>query len=406
VEPLLFLVHRLPYPPTKGDKVRSFHFLKHLAHRYRVYLGTFVDDPADWPHVAAVRAFCEDACVERISRLPRLARTAGAFLHGEPITLPYFRSRALQEWVRRVVGEQGIERAFVYSSSMAQYVIDVPEIATVVDFVDMDSAKWSEYASRRMWPASALFQREARCLLAYEKAVAARASASVFVTEDEKRRFLAEARDASPRIFAIPNGVDSDYFSPFHELTSPFAAGERAVVFTGAMDYWPNIDAVIWFAREVLPALRERDPRVRFYVVGMNPDVAVRALASDAAVVVTGRVPDVRPYVKHASVVVAPLRVARGIQNKILEAMAMAKAVVTTRACAGALKLRPGVEIEVADERAAFAGAVASLLDRERAVRMGAFARSRVVADYGWRASLESLEELLSPQSQPQEALA
>ena len=129
---------------------------------------------------------------------------------------------------------------------------------------------------------------------------------------------------------------------------SPFAPGEHAIVFTGAMDYWPNVDAVLWFARDVLPEIRRCDASARFYVVGMNPDPAVRALASDPSVVVTGRVRDVRPYLGHARVVVAPLRIARGIQNKVLEAMAMAKPVVVTTPTAAALSARHGVEIEVA----------------------------------------------------------
>ena len=405
MQPLLFLAHRLPYPPTKGDKVRSYHFLRHLAGRYRVFLGTLVDDPADWPHVDTVRRLCADSCVQPLARWSRPVGAAGALLRGEPVTLPWFRSRALRDWVRRVVEQHAITRAFVYSSAMAQYVTDLPQLRTVVDFVDMDSAKWAEYASRRRWPAAALFRREARTLLRYEKSLAARAEAGLFVTEEERQRFRTEMAECAVPLVALPNGVDSEYFSPGHDFPSPFAPGERAVVFTGAMDYWPNIDAVVWFAGEVLPALQAQDPRVRFYVVGMNPDLAVRALAG-RGVVVTGRVPDVRPYLRHASVVVAPLRVARGIQNKVLEAMAMAKAVVTTPACAAGLSARPGSDLAVARDAAEFTQVVAALFDAERAARMGALARSHAVAHYGWRRSLAGLDQLLDPEGPRGEALA
>ena len=188
----------------------------------------------------------------------------------------------------------------------------------------MDSAKWSQYANSRSWPLSAIFKREGARLLAFERAVANGTEASVFVTPAEAQLFRTLAPECSTRVHHAQNGVDTDYFSPAHELPNPFATDEDAIVFTGAMDYWPNVDAVTWFARDVLPTIATQRPRARFYIVGIAPTPAVQALAQDPRVVVTGRVPDVRPYLKHARVVVAPLRVARGIQNKVLEAMAMA----------------------------------------------------------------------------------
>jgi sugar transferase (PEP-CTERM/EpsH1 system associated) len=403
VEPLLFLAHRLPYPPNKGDKVRSYHFLRHLAGRYRVFLGTFVDDPGDWPHVAAVRRLCADARVEPLRRWSRAASGASALLRGEPLTLPYFRSRALLQWARDVVAREGISRAFVFCSAMAQYVLELPRLRTIVDFVDMDSAKWADYASRRSWPASALYRREARRLLDYEKLVAARAAASVFVTEEETRRFVAAMPHCAPRVHAIRNGVDSDYYSPARAFASPFPSGERAIVFTGAMDYWPNIDAVVWFVSEVMPLLRRHDPALRFYVVGMNPDAAVRALAEHAATVITGRVADVRPYLQHAKVVVAPLRVARGIQNKVLEAMAMGKPVVASASSAAPLSARAGLELEAASDAPEFADKVRRLLDPLRGQVMGVRARERVLRDYAWPASFALLDGLLEDGSLPAE---
>ena len=232
-------------------------------------------------------------------------------------------------------------------------------------------------------------------LLACEREIARRAEASIFVTKEEADLFCGAAPECAARVVAIRNGVDSKYFSPAHDFVSPFAKGERPIVFTGAMDYWPNVDAVVWFARDVLPEIRSRDAAARFYVVGMNPDAAVRALASDPSVVVTGRVGDVRPYLRHARVVVAPLRVARGIQNKVLEAMAMAKPVVVTTAAANALSAERGVEIEVASEAPAFAQKVLALMDPERASRMGSLARDRVLNDCAWPASYAALDRLL-----------
>jgi sugar transferase (PEP-CTERM/EpsH1 system associated) len=395
VDPLLFVSHRMPYPPNKGDKVRSYHFLKHLATRYRVFLGTFIDDPADWQHVDAVRKLCADVRVEPLAQRSKRVRSATGFLTGEALSLPYFRSTALQAWVDDIVRRERIARAFAYSSPMAQYILGRPGLRCIVDFVDMDSAKWTDYARRRPWPVSAVFSREGSRLLAWEQEVAARADATLFVTEEEADLF----RNASPHnpghIVAVRNGVDSDFFSPSHDLPSPFGADERAIVFTGAMDYWPNIDAVTWFAGEVLPKIRERDRKVRFYVVGMNPAPVVQALGKDAATVVTGRVEDVRPYLQNARVVVAPLRVARGIQNKILEAMAMAKPVVSTTAAAAALAGWPGSDFEVAADASEYAAKVCALLDAGRAEAMGRLARERVLHDYAWAASERTLDALL-----------
>jgi len=395
MEPLLFLSHRLPFPPNKGDKVRSHHFFKHLAARYRVYLGTFIDDAADWQHVEAVRGLCAGMHVEALAPWAKHARSAAGFLTGEALTLPCFRSAGLDRWVKETAWREHVTRAFAFSSPMAQYVLDLPETRCFVDFVDMDSAKWGEYARRRPWPISAVYKREAAHLFAYEREIAARAQASIFVTAEEAGLFCDAAPECAARVVAIRNGVDSEYFSPAVDFESPFAPGERPVVFTGAMDYWPNVDAVLWFGRDVLPEIRRHDASVRFYVVGMNPDSAVRALASEPSVVVTGRVADVRPYLKHARVVVAPLRVARGIQNKVLEAMAMAKPVVATASTAAALSARHGIEIDVATEAPAFAQKVLALMDPARASRMGELARAHVLADCAWPASYALLDELL-----------
>jgi sugar transferase (PEP-CTERM/EpsH1 system associated) len=193
------------------------------------------------------------------------------------------------------------------------------------------------------------------------------------------------------------NGVDADYFAPDAARVSPFASGELPVVFTGAMDYWPNIDAVTWFATEILPGLRAKWPALRFHIVGRSPTPAVRALASEA-VNVTGTVRDVRPYVQHAAVVVAPLRLARGIQNKILEAMAMGRPVVASRECAEAIKARPGTELVDASDAEAFAREVDALLSAPaRAAALGEAGRCRVQQDYTWGAHLAAIDRHLAP---------
>lgn len=393
---LLFLVHRLPYPPNKGDKVRSYHLLKHLMARHRVFVGTFVDDPEDEAHVETLRALCTGLHVARLHPArARLSSLAG-LMGGEALTLRYYRDAALTDWVRDTVRRERIDAAVIFSSSMAQHA-DGMDLPMLVDFVDVDSAKWTEYAAHHRWPMSWLYQREGRELLAYERTLAARAARSFFVTEKETALFRSMAPESAGNCEAMCNGVDADYFSPDPSRPSPFADDERPLVFTGAMDYWPNVDAVTWFAGAILPRLRERWPELRLHIAGRNPTPAVRALAGPA-VSVTGTVPDMRPYLQHAAVVVAPLRLARGIQNKILEAMAMGRPVVAASECAAAITADPGLEIVCAEDSDAFVREVDALLrDPARAAAIGEAGRRCVRRDYSWDAHLSAFEHHLAP---------
>ncbi|MEC5387222.1 TIGR03087 family PEP-CTERM/XrtA system glycosyltransferase [Uliginosibacterium sp. H3] len=399
---LLFLVHRIPFPPNKGDKVRSYHLLKFLAQHYQVHLGTFVDYADDWQYVPALDEFCASVCAERIS--PRLARVLSlrGLLGGEALSLPFYRNRRMANWVRDTVGAHRIERAVVFSSPMAQYIDGGIAGHCVVDFVDVDSAKWTRYAEDRSGLMAWLYRREGLRLAAFEREVAQRVAASVLVSEAEAALFKSVAPEAVSRTHAIGNGVNADSFSPQHDFTSPYATGERPVVFTGAMDYWPNIDAVCYFADEVWPAVLARYPDARFHIVGMNPSEAVRALAARPGINVTGTVPDVRPWLRHAHAVVAPLRVARGVQNKILEAMAMGRPVVASATCAVGISARQGEELFVADATPEWVEAVSSLLaDTARAEQAGQLARQRVLSDYSWEAHLQQFRQLIEGERKP-----
>jgi sugar transferase (PEP-CTERM/EpsH1 system associated) len=391
---LLYLVHRMPYPPNKGDKVRSYHLLRHLQRDHQVFLGTFLDDPEDEAHVPALTDLCPDLHVVRLHSRSARARSLTALLQGEPLTLAYYRNADLSRWVAETVSRHQIDASVVFSSAMAQYA--PPDLPMLVDFVDLDSAKWSQYAPTKPWPLSWLYRREGERLLAFERTVAQRARHSFFVTPQETDLFRQRAAESAARVDPLGNGVDARFFSADPERASPYAAGEQPLVFTGAMDYWPNIDAVVWFCAEVLPALRARRPGLRFYIVGRNPAPAVQALASDS-VVVTGTVADVRPYLQHASLVVAPLRIARGIQNKILEAMAMGKAVVATTECAQAIGARDGIEMFPASDAVAFGAQVEALLrDPQRTAAAGVQARDKVLRSFSWEAHLSGIDRHLS----------
>jgi sugar transferase (PEP-CTERM/EpsH1 system associated) len=394
MENLLLLVHRIPYPPNKGDKIRSYHLLRHLAARYRVHLGTFVDDPDDWQHVEHVRALCAGSHFARLD--PKLARlrSLGALLSGRALSFDYYRDAGMQAWVQGVMREHAIDRVVVFSSPMAQYIEPYAHARRVIDYCDVDSDKWRQYAAQKRWPMSWLYAREANALLAYERQVARHCDAALFATEPEAQLFKSLAPESEAKIGHFNNGVDTDYFSPARPYANPFAAGERALVFTGAMDYWPNVDAVEWFAAEVFPKLAARFPDLRFYIVGARPAAAVQALAKLPGVIVTGTVPDVRPYLAHAAVSVAPLRVARGVQNKVLEAMAMALPVVVSPQALEGIDAAPGADVLLADGAEEFAAAVTRVLGQDDPV-LRASARERVERLYSWPSNLAHIEARL-----------
>lgn len=403
---LLYLVHRIPYPPNKGDKLRSYHLLRHLAARHRVHLGCFIDDPADLAHVDALRPLCSALHVAELApRRARIASLAGLW-RGEPLTLAYYRDESMARWVGGLRASGRIDASVVFSSSMAQYAEPLDERPVLVDFVDVDSAKWTQYAGERPWPLSWLYRREGVELLRYERRVAASARRSFFVTDRESELFRRAAPECADRVETLGNGVDTDHFAPEPQRPNPYAEGELPVVFTGAMDYWPNIDAVTWFAREVLPGLLRRWPALSFHIVGRAPPPSVRALAS-AHVHVSGTVPDVRPYLQHAAVVVAPLRVARGIQNKILEAMAMARPVVAARDCVDATEARAGDELLAAVTPADYVAQIAALIESPaRAAAIGAAGRAHVRTRCSWAAQLAGIDRHLDALASERSAAA
>jgi sugar transferase (PEP-CTERM/EpsH1 system associated) len=230
--------------------------------------------------------------------------------------------------------------------------------------------------------------------------VAAAVDAGVFVSAGEADLFRRLAPEAAERVWGIHNGVDTVYFDPAGDYPVPYANGEKPVVFTGAMDYWANVDAVTWFAREVFPEVRRREPAARFYIVGARPTSAVLQLARLPGVAVTGAVHDIRPYLAHARVAVAPLRIARGVQNKVLEAMAMAKPVVVTPQALDGIVCEAGKEVVMAADAEEFAEQVCGLL-RSAAPNLAEAARRRAVRDYSWEGNLRQFRNLLEEDSLP-----
>jgi polysaccharide biosynthesis protein PslH len=318
---------------------------------------------------------------------------------GAALTFGYFESAKLGAWVAETRARRRPTVELAFSSAMAPYLREATvDSLRVVDFVDLDSEKWRQYAERKSPLTAWLYRREARLLAAAERAIVESVDLALFVSESEAAVMRGRCAAGRDRIHSVENGVDSDYFDPSraHERPSAATGSGPALVFTGAMDYWPNVDAVRWFAETVLPLVWTEAPEVRLWVVGARPTAEVRRLAEDPRIVVSGRVPDVRPWLAAADAVIAPLRIACGVQNKVLEAMAMAKPVVCTSQALSGIAATVGREILVADDAATTAATVLQLLDDgERRQRLGEAARQRIRERYRWAHCLAALDRLL-----------
>src|SRR4051794_10661939 len=394
---ILFLAHHIPYPPTKGDKIRSWHFFRHLARNHRVHLGAFIDDPQDWQHVSLLGSLAASTCFRPLDRARQLVRLPRALLRGEALTVAAYADRTLGRWIdERLAG--GIDLVLAYSGASAGPLLNparhTPPL--LLDLVDCDSAKWQALAEAARGAKRTFLAREARLVLAHERRAVARSAHTILASEAEAALARRLLPDGAPKIGAVPNGVDTAYFDPAAgSFLKPYTDNAAPVlVFTGAMDYAPNVEAVVWFAEAALPLLRAAGTAPRFAIVGARPAREVTRLARLPGVLVTGQVPDVRPYLAHATLAVAPLRVARGIQNKVLEAMAMALPVVATLEAAQGIDAEPERHLLTARDPAALAAAIRRLLDEPEATRaLGARARARVVERHGWPAALARLDQ-------------
>jgi sugar transferase (PEP-CTERM/EpsH1 system associated) len=388
---ILYLCHRIPYPPNKGDKIRAFHQLQAMAARHEVDVFTLADDAGDLVYRDALAGYCHQLTVAPVH--PKIAglRALRYLPTQRPLTVPYFSSAELQAEVERALLRLSYDRIFIYSSAMAQYVESAGAIPMVVDLVDVDSDKWTQYAKFTRFPFSSIYRREGRYLREYERQVCAKSCCVVVSTGREANLVREIAPDTHLEV--VPNGVDTAYFDPAvvpPDRTMPTA------VFTGDMSYYPNQDAVIYFARKVLPLVRKFVPKIRFLIVGRKPNRAVMHLQKIDGVEITGFVPDVRTYLAKAHVAVAPFTIAAGIQNKILEAMAYGLPVVATTRTAQGLSSSVADLVDTGDTAEELASKTVKLLcDSEFAQGKGVEGRRRVAGEYKWEDSLERLLQLL-----------
>lgn len=397
---LLFLSHRLPYPPHKGEKIRALNILKHLAMRHEVHLGCLVDEAQDLAHLGALRPYARSIAYQRVLPLARKALALPALLGARSISVECFYSRALQRKLDDLIERERIEALLCSSSPMAEYLYRSRHAARlaglprVMDLIDVDSLKWHQYAQHSAPWVAWIYRHEARHLGAYERRIAASFDRVLVASVRERDCFPGPGCPAN--LTVMGNGVDLDYFSPQYRARQ--MPGGPSLVFTGVMDYRPNVDAMCWFAEQILPLIRRARPEVRLYIVGNRPSGAVRGLAKDTGIIVTGFVDDVRDYLANASICIAPLRIARGVQNKILEAMAMGRPVIASRGAFEGVQALPGRDLLVADDEAQFAAATVELLgDAGRREALGVSARRCVERAYSWQENLRVLDELFPP---------
>lgn len=397
---ILFLSHRIPFPPDRGDKIRSHHVLRRLAQLAPVHVATFADDDADAVEEAELAALAASYRLVRRSTSLFLAGVQG-LLRNEAVSLPAFHSDLLARYVADVLAAHPIETIFVFSGQMGQYIPDDFAGQVIVDFCDVDSAKFEAYAASHTWPERWVHAREGRLLRREERRLALRAGHCLLISPEEARLF-ADRLDPLERevvsVRVLGNGIDSDGFAPDAVLPEPrlTALPPGRIVFTGQMDYPPNVAAVLRFAHRILPRIREQLPEATFHVVGREPSEAVLALDGVEGCRVWGRVDDMRPWLAAANVAAVPLDIARGVQNKVLEAMAMALPVVLTSGAATGIAALSGQEFIVADDDAEIAAQTVALLrDPARAREIGQAARRFVVERQSWQAALAPLDRLL-----------
>jgi sugar transferase (PEP-CTERM/EpsH1 system associated) len=381
---ILFLSHRVPYPPNKGDKIRSFHEIKHFSRYHEIHLLSFCDDPAELDYAKELKNYCRSVTLIPLHFARQRLRAAFSMAGGAPWTVGYYQDPRMKAAVEKKNVSIQFDLLFVYSSSMAPYAFSITNAARILDFVDSDASKWQQYALFKRAPASWLYAYEGRKLARFERNMISIFDASIFVSARETGHM-------AKKIHFIQNGIDLDYFG---QVKSEGKA--NAIIFTGVMDYFPNVDAVTYFARDIFPAVRSTIPDAEFLIVGSRPISAVQQLGRIPGVTVTGTVADIRPFMAKSKVAVVPMRISQGIQNKILEAMAAGLPVVTTPAAAAGFDSGGDMPVAIAHDAKSIADNIVKfLLEPLPSVQVDA-CRHYLRQHYDWSSNLSAFDRLFS----------
>lgn len=387
---ILYVCHRFPYPPKRGGKIRPFNMIRHLtAQGHSVTVCSLVRSPEEAEEGRGIAPHCAAFEMGAVREPVQFARMVANLPRLTPSSMGYFYSPDLQRRIRTLLSSQRFDLIFVHCSSVAQYVEDVQGIPKILDFGDMDSQKWLEYANYKPWPLSWGYTLEGSKVLWAEKRLARKFDLCTATTRAERETL--DGYGTGARTDWFPNGVDATFFAPTDEPYDP-----ETISFIGRMDYYPNQECMQRFCDQVWPLLLARRPGMKLLIVGADPSQEMRRLGERSGVTVTGSVPDVRPFVRRSAAMVAPLAIARGTQNKILEAMAMGVPVITSSIAAGGVDAVPGEHLRVADTPEQLAGAVLNVvqdpLERQRLSLNG---RQRVLSNHDWAQSMKRMDEII-----------
>ncbi|MEJ2246879.1 MAG: TIGR03087 family PEP-CTERM/XrtA system glycosyltransferase [Acidobacteriota bacterium] len=386
---ILFLSHRVPYPPNKGDKIRSFHEIRHFSKNHEIDLLAFCHNPDELEFDKPLKKYCSDVTLIPLNcRLQRILSIL-SMLRRKPLTEGYFSHPQMWGEVRNRLNTFQYDAIFVYSSSMAPYAANINGIPKFLDFVDSDASKWLQYAEYKAVPMSWLYRYEGKKMAEFEREMVRAYDASIFVSARETRHLL--DNNYRDKIHFVQNGIDIKYFSESRPEKS-----SDILIFTGAMDYYPNIDAVTFFTNDIFPLVRSVRPTAQFLIVGSQPTPAVRKLGNRDGITVTGTVPDVRPYMEKAKVSVIPMRISQGIQNKILEAVAAGIPVVTTSAAAAGFNATGKMPITIADSAADIAENIIRLLGESLSADRVAACRNYLDNNFNWDKNLLAFDGIFN----------
>ncbi len=391
---IFYICRRVPFPPDRGDKIAAFNAIRHLSARHEVHVFCLGDGVQDLANISGLQAYAKSLTAAPVDEITIKLRALAALVTGQPLSVAALNETKLHDAIRRKFAELRPDLIIVYSCNMAQFAQDFPDVPRIMHFGDLDSLKWRQFAERSSTPFNWIYAIEERRLLGYERHIAQIFSHSLVHTEIERNDF--ESLIPGVPVTVVGNGVDLDYFR-----SAGGAKQAASMVFTGVMDYRPNIDAVVWFCNEILPMVQTEIPCANFTICGSRPAPEVRRLAKRRGVTVTGWVPDARPYLDRAELFVAPLRMARGVQNKLLEALAMGLPCVASTAARSGTVVADGEGIRATDEPIEFARHVVDLLrDDNRRAEMARRARAAAEANYRWEAQLARLDQVIAAVSQ------
>jgi sugar transferase (PEP-CTERM/EpsH1 system associated) len=387
---IFYICRRVPFPPDRGDKIAAFNAIRHLAARHEVHVFCLGDGVRDLANISGLQAYAKSVSAAPVDEFTIKLRALAALVTGQPLSVAALNESKLHDAIQKKFTELRPDLIIVYSCNMAQFAEHFPNVPRIMHFGDLDSLKWPQYAERSSIPLNWIYAIEARRLLGYERHIAQIFSHALVHTEIEKHDF--ERLIPGIPVAVVGNGVDLDYFRSAGEAKKP-----ASMVFTGVMDYRPNIDAVVWFCDEILPIVQANIPAANFTICGSRPAPAVRRLAKRRGVRVTGWVADARPYLDRAEIFVAPLRMARGVQNKLLEALAMGLPCVASTAAWSGTVVADGQGILATDEPREFARHVIDLLgDSDGRAEMARRARAAAVANYRWEVQLACLDQVIA----------